>query len=77
VSNEIFRWEGGFITLGLDRNGLPVLSVLVDDPFYSGVIDNRTLTRLLNALATLEQPPLPTAEQHEQRDERPWPDPRK
>lgn len=56
-----FEWKGtggkntnrdaGFITIGEDKDGLPILYINVDDDFYSGVVDHQTLFRLMTELA--------------------------
>jgi len=42
----------GHLSIGEDEHGLPVLRVIVDGVAdYSGVIDHRTLMRLMSALS--------------------------
>lgn len=57
MANNHFEWKGskrligGYIWVGLDERGLPILNIEVDDDFYSGVIDSKTLMNLLNLIS--------------------------
>jgi len=43
--------DGGYIAIDTDKDGLPILRIEVDDDYYSGEIDHKTLFRLITELA--------------------------
>jgi len=45
------EWEGGFIQVCPDKDGLPMLHVEITNPPYSGYMSHKTLFRIMTDIA--------------------------